>query len=345
MGSLEPAAEGNLTVAESKSYPRIGLVVGSSQSPAEIVSAAKAAEGGGFDEVWVGEDYFFTGAIAASGAVLATTDLPVGIGIVPTTSRHPALLAMELATLAGLYPGRLKAGIGAGVPDWLEQMDVRSPTLLSSVKDVLAGLRTLLAGETLDVEASTYTARNVRLEHPPAVIPPLFAGVGGPKALKASGERADGTVLSVLAGVEYVRWAAQRIESGGAGPSHEVVAYALCSVDHDPAVARERLRELFALYLLSGPRNPMTEAEGIADAAEALAALPFEEAVAAIPSQWIDDLAVVGTPAACAEKLVRMAEAGADCVGLCLVPDGPDENQIDFLSRELLPLLPATETP
>ena len=33
-------------------------------------------------------------------------------------------------------------------------------------------------------------------------------GVSGPKALRALGERADGTVLSVLGGVEYVAWAA-----------------------------------------------------------------------------------------------------------------------------------------
>lgn len=326
-------------MSKSMRSPRVGLVVGSAQSPAEIVSAARAAERGGFDEMWVGEDYFFTGAIATAGAVLATTGLPVGIGIVPTASRHPALLAMELATLAGLYPGRLRAGIGAGVPEWLDQMDIRSPKLLSSIKDVLAGLRTLLAGEVLDVEASTYTARQVKLEHPPEVVPPLFAGVGGPKALRASGERADGTVLSVLGGVEYVAWATQQIKSGGAGPAHDVVAYALCSVDHDATVARERIRELFAIYLLSGPRNPMTEAQGIADEAEALAAMPFEEAALAIPNGWIEALAVVGTPSTCAEKILQMAEAGADCVGLCLMPDGSGDAQVDYLSRELLPVL------
>ena len=336
---MEPASEGDLNVPNEARTPRIGLVVGSAQSPEEIVAAAVAAERGGFDEVWVGEDYFFTGAIAASGAVLAATELPVGIGIVPTASRHPALLAMELATLAGLYPGRLRAGIGAGVPDWLDQMEIRSPKLLSSVKDVLAGLRTLLAGEVLDVEASTFTAREIKLEHPPAIVPPLFAGVSGPKALRASGERADGTVLSVLGGVEYVAWAAAQVQSGGAGPAHDIVSYALCSVDPDAAVARERLRELFGIYLLSGPRNPMTETQGIADEAEALAAMPFDEALRAIPDPWIEDLAVVGTPAACAEKILRMGEAGADSVGLCLVPDGSGDAQVDFLSQELLPLL------
>ncbi|MGW9212805.1 LLM class flavin-dependent oxidoreductase [Embleya sp. NPDC055664] len=319
--------------------PRIALVLGSSQRPAEIVAAARAAERGGFDELWVGEDYFYTGAIAAAGAVLAATELPVGIGIVPTTSRHPALLAMELATLAGLYPGRLSAGVGAGVPDWLDQMAIRSRTPLASVRDVIAGLRTLLAGETLTVEASSYRAREVRLAHPPAVVPPILAGVGGPKALAMSGGSADGTVLSVLAGTRYVRWAAERVAAGGAGAGHDLVAYALCSVDPDAVLARERLRELFGLYLLAGPRNPMTEAHGIADEAEALAALDFDDAVRAIPDAWIEELAVVGTPADCAERITLLAEAGADRVALCLDPDRDAEAQVDLLARELLPLL------
>lgn len=319
--------------------PRLGLVLGSSQAPVDIVTSAKAAEVGGFDEIWVGEDYFFTGAIAAAGAVLAHTTLPVGIGIVPTASRHPALLAMELATLAGIYPGRLTAGVGVGVPDWLEQMAIRPKAPLSSLKDVLSGLRSLFDGKTLTVQASTYAADQIRLEHPPAVVPGLFAGVGGPKALKASGEIADGTILSVLAGEGYVRWAAETIASGGADESHQIVAYALASAHDDATVARDRLRELFALYLLSGPRNPMTEKHGIADEAEALAALPFDEAVAKIPDGWIDELAVVGTPADCAKKILSLAEAGASSVALCLVPDEPGKSQISYLSRELVPLL------
>ncbi|MEU0934988.1 MULTISPECIES: LLM class flavin-dependent oxidoreductase [unclassified Embleya] len=321
--------------------PRISLVLGSSQHPAEIVAAAEAAERGGFDELWVGEDYFYTGAIAAAGAVLAATRLPVGIGIVPTTSRHPALLAMELATLAGLYPGRLRAGVGAGVPDWLDQMGIRSKTPLSSVRDVIAALRTLLAGDTLTVEASSYRAREVQLAHPPTVVPPILAGVGGPKALAMSGAAADGTVLSVLAGTRYVEWAARTVAAGGGGPEHDLVAYVLCSMDDDATIARERLRELFGLYLLAGPRNPMTEAHGIADEAEALAALDFDDAVRAIPNAWLDELAVVGTPADCAKRIGALAEAGADCVALCLLPGEDGTAQVDRLSRDLLPLIRA----
>lgn len=321
--------------------PAVGLVLGSSQAPAEIVSAAVEAEQQGFDEIWVGEDYFFTGAIAAAGAVLAATALPVGIGIVPTVSRHPALLAMEVATLAGIYPGRLSAGVGGGVPDWLDAMGIRPAAPLRSVREVLGALDSLLAGQSLNVEAPTFTANSILLEHPPAVAPPLFAGVGGPKALQMSAQYAKGTVLSVLAGTDYVRWACTQLAEAGADASHRVVVYALCAVERDAVVARDNLRELFALYLLAGPRNPMTEAHGIADQAEALAKLEFEDAVRQIPDEWLDTMAIVGTPQDCARQILALGKSGAHAVELCLVP-GPDSaEQIRRIAAEVLPLLDA----
>jgi alkanesulfonate monooxygenase SsuD/methylene tetrahydromethanopterin reductase-like flavin-dependent oxidoreductase (luciferase family) len=93
--------------------PALGLVLGSTQRPRDIVAAATAAQEAGLDELWLGEDYFYTGAFGTAGTLLATTSLPVGIGIVPATTRHPAVTAMEIATLAELHPGRVRGGIGS----------------------------------------------------------------------------------------------------------------------------------------------------------------------------------------------------------------------------------------
>jgi 5,10-methylenetetrahydromethanopterin reductase len=315
--------------------PKVGLLLGSLQSPAEILAIAAAAERAGLDELWVGEDYFFSGAIAVAASLLAATSLPVGIGIVPAVSRHPALLAMELATLAGMYPGRLSAGIGAGVPEWLDGMALRPRSPIGSVYDTLRALRTLLAGEMLSAEHETFSAHEVVLEHPPATVPPLYVGAGGPKSLQRSGASADGTILSVLAGVSYVRWARERLAEGGAGAHHRVVLYALCAVDDDPARAREMLRELVGLYLLTGPRNPLTEAQGIADEAEALAARGLDAAIPAIPNAWIDELTIAGRPRDCAARISELAGAGVDTIALCFPPDQQIEPMIERIAREV----------
>lgn len=327
------------THSSSPRRPAIGLLLGSSQAPHDILTAAAAAERAGLDELWLGEDYFFTGAFATAATLLAATRLPVGIGIVPATTRHPAVTAMEIATLAGLHPGRVRAGVGLGVPEWLNAMKVRPRSPLGAVGDTLRGLRTLLRGDTLTGEFATFTADEITLEHPPTTPPPLYAGVGGPKALRLSAGEADGTVLSVLAGADYVRWARRQLTEAGAGEDHRLVVYALCAIDDDRDAARAALRELFGLYLLSGPRNPMTEVQGIADEAEALAERGIEAAIPHIPDEWLDRLAVVGTPSDCAAQIDALTEAGADAVAVAFPPDQPAELMVERLAKGVIPLL------
>lgn len=316
--------------------PALGVLLGSMQTPAEMLLAARAAERAGFNELWVGEDYFFTGGIASAGALLASTSLPVGVGIVPAVTRHPALLAMELSTLAGMFPGRLHAGVGSGVPDWLDGMALRPRRPLGSVRDALRAVRALLEGEAVSGEHETFAAVDVALHHPPAQRPPLYVGASGPKALETSGREADGTVLSVLAGVDYVRWARERIAAGGGGEDHRVVLYVFCAVDDDAAAARESLRELIGLYLLTGPRNPLTEVQGIAEEAEALAARGLDVAIPEIPEEWIDRLAIAGDAAHCRARVAELAAAGADAIVLCFPPEAEIEPTIERAAAALL---------
>lgn len=90
------------------SRTRIGLSMPPHLPPAAIPGYARRAESAGFDELWVAEDCFFAGGIAAASAALSSTDrLVVGLGIMPAVARNAAFTAMEIAALAELYPGRL----------------------------------------------------------------------------------------------------------------------------------------------------------------------------------------------------------------------------------------------
>ena len=46
----------------------------------------------------------------------------VGIGLLPVPLRNLALAAMEIATLARLFPDRFVPAIGHGVLDWMGQV-------------------------------------------------------------------------------------------------------------------------------------------------------------------------------------------------------------------------------
>ena len=114
-----------------------------------------------------------------------------------------AIAAMELATLANLAPGRLLAGIGHGVQEWMEQMGARTSSPLTTLEEVITVVRRLLHGDTVTFEGREVSMRDVALDAPPSEVPPLLAGVRGPKSLALAGRVADGVVLAEGAGPTY----------------------------------------------------------------------------------------------------------------------------------------------
>ena len=121
-----PGARGEAAMTET-TVPALGVVLVPTLPPEALRPLAVAADRH-LDELWLWEDCFKESSIAAAGAALAWTErVRVGIGLAPVPLRNVALLAMELATLHRLFPGRLLPGIGHGVQDWMGQVGARPP--------------------------------------------------------------------------------------------------------------------------------------------------------------------------------------------------------------------------
>jgi 5,10-methylenetetrahydromethanopterin reductase len=58
-----------------------------------------------------------------------------------------------------------------------------------------------------------------------------------------------------------------------------------------------------------------------------------------MPSQWIEDLTIAGSPAECANKIRAFGEAGADTVALFPLPTERLDDLIALTAREVLPIL------
>jgi 5,10-methylenetetrahydromethanopterin reductase len=269
-----------------------------------VVEVAEELEAAGVDQLWVIEDCFYTAGISLAATALAHTEsLTVGIGILPAVARNPAVTAMELATLAQLAPGRLLAGIGHGVQDWMGQMGARTPSPLTTLDEAITIVRRLLHGESVTFDGSVFTMRDVSLDAPPADPPPVLAGVRGPKSLALAGRVADGVVLAEGAGPTYVR---ESIGHARTSDQFRVSVFTALAIGDD---ARDMRRAMapFVAGLLDGT-NPAPEAHPHIDEIKERHAALGIDGIADMPADWWIELGAIGT----FEDAVRHAEALAD---------------------------------
>ncbi|WEH13377.1 LLM class flavin-dependent oxidoreductase [Streptomyces sp. VNUA24] len=272
---------------------RIGVMHDRDWAPEGLPEFARRAEALGVDDLWVVEDLGWNGGVSAAAVALgATQRLRVGIGIAPAPLRSPALLAMELATLARVFPGRLVAGIGHGVREWMAQVGVAPRSPLALLEETITSVRALLRGERVDLEGREVRLDGVKLVHPPAEVPPVVAGVVRARSLELSGRVADGTLIAEGHGPRDLARIRELTAKGAAG-DHTLTVFAFACAGDDPdAVARTL--------------HPHTEGHG------AWLGRPQDEV-----------FTVSGDAAGAAAGIRALAEAGADTVVLRFVGEDP----------------------
>ncbi|WP_394771550.1 LLM class flavin-dependent oxidoreductase [Lacisediminihabitans sp.] len=322
---------------EPTSQRRIGVMLPRDIAPRDFIQFARAADDAGFDDLWVVEDCFYRGGFSqAAVALAATTRIQVGIGILPAAVRNVSFTAIESATLAELFPGRVSIGIGHGMPVWMRQVGAWPASILNLLAEHLDVTRALLRGGSVMVSGHYVSADDVELNARLERIPPVLAGVRGVKSLAVSGRHADGTILAEPVTPQYLAAALAAIGVGRDAPDgrgfvelenlpveHQVVAYNVAAVRDDAGAARLLARP--ALEWIGEPDwLPHILPLPFADEFIALRAASASRAefAAAMPDEWIDQLAIVGTPESARRRVDELHEAGATSV--VLIPAGGD---------------------
>jgi 5,10-methylenetetrahydromethanopterin reductase len=237
-------------MAAAGRLPRVGIVFRPQLPPERLRGYVTAAEEAGLDDVWLWEDCFLEGGLTSAAAALSwTSSVRVGLGLMPAPLRNPALAAMEVATLARLFPGRFVPAAGHGVQPWMEQVGARAASPMTLLREWVTAVRSLLHAETVTVRGEYVHLSQVALDWPPTAVPPLLVGARGPRTVALAGEIADGLVLDA-GGISPDR-VRRAVATAEARRAHEVVAYLSCA-------AGERGREQIEAEL-AGSSLPLSE--------------------------------------------------------------------------------------
>jgi alkanesulfonate monooxygenase SsuD/methylene tetrahydromethanopterin reductase-like flavin-dependent oxidoreductase (luciferase family) len=219
--------------------PTLAAIFPPTQAPERLNAVASAAEAAGLAELWVWEDCFYESGIATATAILAATSrVTVGIGLLPVPLRNVALTAMEIATMARLFPGRLTVGVGHGVLDWMSQVGAKVESPMTLLREYTAALYALVHGETVTTHGRYVHLDEVALDWPPAVVPPLLVGGIRPRTVSLAGELADGLIIPGGVSPADVRTSVRQFHASRtvAGPA-EIVVFVSVPADSQAAVA------------------------------------------------------------------------------------------------------------
>jgi 5,10-methylenetetrahydromethanopterin reductase len=302
--------------------PAIGVLYRPDRLPEDLPRAARAAEAADFDDLWVVEDCFLAGGLTMAASALAVTErIAVGVGLLPAAVRNPAIVAMEIAALARLHPGRLRVAFGHGVEAWMRQIGARPPDRLVALEETVAAVRALLAGESLTVAGGHVRLDGVRLEQPPPEPPPILIGSTGPRALAIAGRVSDGVLMPEGSGPAAVGWAR---EQSGAGT---LATYAWLHVGDDGPAARAALRPQAQRWAASGGYPRLAALAGLG-----------ADGSGPLDDRALRELAIAGDAGDCARAVAALGDAGADTVILDPLPPAYDD-QLARFAAEVAPRL------
>lgn len=269
----------------------IGMVLDYRAFPASATGdCALRCEAAGIERLLIVEDCFHTASASLAGAALAVTEsLQVTIGVMSAVARNPAITAMEVATLADIAPGRLIAGVGHGIPEWMAKIGARTPSPLTTLNETITVVRRLLAGEEVTFDGREVHLDGVRLDQPPDVVPPVIAGVLQPKSLALAGRIADGVILAYPSPT-YVDWA---LDHTGRPDGFHVASDTIMSIAADRRDAYRPLCEMVAS--LVGQKWPSLTVLPFFDEMSARVAEDGPDALVDMPVEYWREIGAIGT--------------------------------------------------
>jgi F420-dependent oxidoreductase-like protein len=325
---------------------KLGLAIGYSRAHLDIpVALVQRAEQLGYDSVWTAEAYGSDAVTPLAFLAAKTSRIKLGTGIMQLAARTPANAAMSAATIDAMAGGgRFIAGIGVSGPQivegWYGQPWGRP---YYRMKDYVTIMRKIFAreapvthdGKEISLpyrgEGSSGLAKPLKsILHMNRI--PIYLATGSETTVKLTAEIADGWLpMGFVPGAmeEYRPWLEEGFRRAGNGKGFDdftIQASVHVEVDNDVKGALQRLKPEVALYVggmghkTKNFHNDIMVRRGFGDAARRIQELYLakrkDEAIAAVPDEWVDLKSLVGPAARIKQRYRAWEDSGADSLSV-----------------------------
>ena len=181
---------------------RIGISLGAAE-PADFAAAVDLLEASRVDSLWLPETVYTPAVepfIGIAFALAKTTRLKAGSGISVLPGRHPVLVAKQLASLAGLAPGRVLPvfGLQPAAPAERDLFPVPAGQRAAVFDEALTLLRLLLTSPSVTFSGSFFSVDGASVGPLPGKPLDIWLGGTAPAGLRRVGRLADGWLGSLL---------------------------------------------------------------------------------------------------------------------------------------------------
>jgi F420-dependent oxidoreductase-like protein len=305
----------------------------------EQLELAQEADRLGYDSVWAAEAYGSDAATVLAWIATNTERVKIASGIFQMPARTPAMTAMTAATLDNISGGRFMLGLGISGPQVVEGWHGQPfDKPLKRSREYIAIVRKALARETVTYDGEFYTlprpggpGKALKLIIKPVQERiPIYLAAIGPKNTALAAEIADGWLPTLFA-PDHAEVFRPSLEEGAAKAGRsvdeiDITPQVSLAIYDDVEQARNFMRPYLALYLGGmGSREKnfykdLVTRYGFGDAAAEVQDLYLSgkqaEAMAALPAELIDQLALCGPRDVVKERLDHYRDAG---VGTLLV--------------------------
>jgi len=314
----------------------IGLSYWGETRPQGTVDLLRRALDLGYTSAWTAEAYGSDALTPIAAYSAAVPELYYGTAVAQLSARTPACAAMSAMTLDHLTGGRFSLGLGVSGPQVVEGWygaPFRRP--LERMREYVGIIRRISARE----QPLTFEGRQFTLPYPGgtglgkplrSILRPVrdirvLIGAEGPKNVSMAAEIGDGWIawlFSPHACEPYKAALAEGFARPGARRTpkdFDVVASVFAVVDDDVEKAADQVRPTIALYV--GGMG----AKGSNFHYDVVARMGFEaeaariqdhylagrkkEAIAAVPRQLVEQLALIGPPAKIRDDLAAWQES------------------------------------